>query len=88
MSPNLNCLAYRGQYNETALRQLGYDDHLIKFLSKVNEYYGFEFHGDRNFLDYYAGGSNWPGYSAQWLEEKNRALNLLIDERIALFSQS
>ena len=69
-----------------ALRQLGYDDQLIKFLDKVDEFHGFEFHGDRNFIHYYAGGSNWPGYSQQWIEDKNHELNELIDERIHMFS--
>lgn len=48
--------------------------------------YGMELHADGNFLHYYAGGCNWPGYPAEYLNEKNHILNTYIDEVINTYT--
>jgi len=72
--------------NANELRALGYDDNTIQFIMSLPlSYHGFEFHGDHNFMHYYAGGSNWPGYSAKFLQEKNALLYNFIDRSIAYY---
>lgn len=56
--------------NVAAIRQLGINSYLASFI--IGEKYGFELHGDHNFMHYYAGGSNWPQYSAEYLQQKDR----------------
>jgi hypothetical protein len=71
------------------LRELGYDENSINLIfesNRTNKMY-FEFHGDSNFLHYYAGGSNWPGYSQEILQEKNYLLNHFIDQQINYYKE-
>jgi len=65
---------------EKELQELGYDSRTIHFIKSLRPEQGMEFHADNNFLHYYAGGSNWPGYSAEYLREKTRLLNNYIEQ--------
>lgn len=71
--------------SNTELQALGYDTNTINFLAAVDRKYGFEFHGDTYFMHYYAGGSNWPGYSSTYLQEKNNLLNNYINQQIETY---
>ncbi len=71
-----------------SLRALGYDENSIDFILSFDKQYGFEFHADKHFIHYHAGGSNWPGYSQSWLNEKNRLLNQYIDQQIATYKNT
>ncbi|MCL5875291.1 MAG: hypothetical protein M1114_02355 [Candidatus Dependentiae bacterium] len=64
------------------IRSLGFDEQEIAFIFKLGKTYGMEFHGNKHFIHFYAGGSNWPGYSATYLKEKTRLLNQHIDQCI------
>lgn len=68
------------------LRDLGYDNNQINFLLTINRAFGFEFHGDTHFIHFYAGGSNWPGYSPSYIQEKTRLLNELVDQQVVTYS--
>lgn len=72
--------------NREALLNLGYDTNSIDLLLNVRREYGFEFHGDTYFIHFYAGGSNWPGYSASFINDKTVALNNFIDKQIAYYT--
>lgn len=72
---------------ENQLRELGYDEATINFIFILGKAYGMEFHGDNNFLHYYAGGSNWPGYSSEYHQEKTRLLNHYIDQLVITYKK-
>lgn len=71
--------------NREMLEKLGYDKNAIDFTLSLKRNYGFEFQGGNNFMHYYAGGSNWPGYSAAYLQEKNVLLYNFIDHCIRYY---
>ena len=69
--------------NEATLKSMGFNQNDIQFvLSLKKRYAGFDFHGDKNFMHFYAGGSNWAGYTAALVQEKTNILNNYIDESI------
>lgn len=72
--------------NKKALIALGYDLNSIDLLLHIKREYGFEFHGDTHFIHFYAGGSNWPGYSPRFIEEKKVILNNFVDKQIAYYA--
>lgn len=65
---------------ENQLRALGHNEDTINFIFRLGKAYGMEFHGDNNFLHYYAGGSNWPGYATEYHQQKTQLLNWYIDQ--------
>lgn len=69
-----------------ALMALGYDFNSIELLLNLKREYGFEFHGDANFIHFYAGGSNWPGYSPTFINDKTVILNDFVDKQIAYYA--
>lgn len=69
-----------------ALMALGYDLNSIDLLLNLKREYGFEFHGDTNFIHFYAGGSNWPGYSPTFIDAKKVILNDFVDKQIIFYS--
>ena len=72
-----------------ALAALGYDDNAINFIFKLRENKaGMEFHADNNFVHHYAGGCNWVGYAAQYMQIKARVLNEFINANIAKYAQT
>ncbi len=68
-----------------ALRKLGYDENSIRLVIDLDRKYGFQFHGDTHFIHFYAGGSNWPGYSKEYLNIKNRLFYDYIDKQLAAY---
>ena len=77
--------SYHLPRDDKQLRDLGYDDTLIRFIFSAKHPYNMEFHGDNNFVHYYAGGSNWPGYSQEHLNVKNILLNNLINHAMEYY---
>ena len=49
--------------------------------------YGFQYHGDANFLHFYAGGSNWPNYGPSFIQQKTNLVNQYVDQQIAYYSK-
>jgi glycosyltransferase involved in cell wall biosynthesis len=74
-------------HNRVVLQNMGFDEHAIRFILSFTKPYGFEYHGDRHFMHYYAGGSNWPGYSAEYISEKNNLIYNYINELIEYYSK-
>lgn len=70
-----------------ALQELGYDQLAIQFILSLGSKYGFEFHGDNHFIHHWAGGCNWPKYSAAYMQEKANVLNNFINESIQLYGK-
>ncbi len=68
-----------------SLRKLGYDENSIHLILDLDRKYGFQFHGDTNFIHYYAGGSNWPGYSKDYLKIKDRFFYDYINKQITAY---
>lgn len=68
--------------NTSWLQALGFDDHSINFIRTTDYHYGFQFHAESYFMHYYAGGSNWPGYSQDYLHIKNVMLHNYIDTQM------
>ncbi len=69
-------------HDKKVLQELGYDNMAITFFLGLPRDYCFEFYGDNYFLHYYAGASNWPGYGANYIEEKNHYFRKFIDDCI------
>ncbi len=74
--------------DRNALYALGYDDNSIDLIFSLEKDYSMEFHGDHNFLHHYAGGSNWPGYTHNYLEKKKYLLNNYIDQQIMTYKKN
>ena len=66
---------------------MGFDENSINYIFSLSYPYGMEFHADGNFLHYYAGGSNWPEYSADFLQKKTTLLNDFINKSIKNYKQ-
>lgn len=73
--------------DEKELRELNYDENTINLIFNLGKSYGMEFHGDNNFIHYYAGGSNWPGYGEEYLEQKNAILNKYIHDQLKIYKK-
>ena len=71
-----------------SLHALGYDENSINLILTMDGKYGFEFHGNSYFIHYYTGGSNWPGYSQSWLNEKNRLLYQFINQQMSTYKNT
>ena len=65
-----------------------FDPLSIDFIMNNKREFAFQYHGDGNFLHFYAGGSNWPKYSASFMQEKTNAVNDYIDRQIAYYSSN
>ncbi len=66
------------------LMALGYDQNTTDLILTSRR---FEYYFNGIFIHYYAGGSNWPGYSAEFLAEKNKALYEFVDKQIAFYER-
>lgn len=73
--------------DEKKLLNMGFDENSINYIFSLSYPYGMEFHADGNFLHYYAGGSNWPEYSADFLQKKTTLLNDFINKSIKNYKQ-
>ncbi len=67
------------------LSEYGYDQNSIDFIMNNKREYAFQYHADANFLHFYAGGSNWPKYSAHFMQEKTNLVNQYIDRQIVYY---
>lgn len=74
--------------NADQLKSEGFDNLAIELILNTDVKYGFEFHGDNHFLHYYAGGSNWPDYSAKFLAEKDLALYAFVEKSLKFHMRS
>lgn len=88
-NPNLKVNLFRGISTDhlprerLELEKLGYDDITINFLFALRENNaGMEFHADNHFIHHYAGGCNWVGYAATYMQLKAKILNNFIDANI------
>ncbi len=68
--------------NSNELAALGYDENTIDLIL-INRC--FEYYVNGTFIHHYAGGSNWPGYSAEVLAKKKNALFQLVDKQISFY---
>lgn len=72
-----------------SLDEYGFFDPLsIDFIMNNKREFGFQYHADGNFLHFYAGGSNWPKYSASFMQEKTNLVNQYIDRQIAYYTEN
>ena len=67
------------------LHEYGFDQHSIDLIMHTKREYAFQFHADANFLHFYAGGSNWPKYSASFMQEKTKVVQDYVDKQIAFY---
>jgi hypothetical protein len=65
-----------------SLTEYGFDTNSIDLIMNHKREYGFQFHGGTYFLHFYAGGSNWPGYTAEFVQQKTDIVNQYIDKQI------
>ncbi len=69
--------------NASELAVLGYDSNTIDLIFDAR---CFEYYLSGTFIHYYAGGSNWPGYTVEFLEKRNKHLFQFIDKQFSFYA--